>query len=154
MRPAVPTREQWGDGVKNALLNVYPAGEGLLRHTDDLRFWTGWVLGFNLGSPTMMTFSLPVYRNENSSSSAVDPVDVWLPRRSFYVLTGAARYQWQHEIKPRMADEVNGGTVVRGRRTSLTLRGIAPCWLPSPPPAAALIGEHQYTPDVGGRREE
>ena len=142
-REFMPSRREWGDdespssssewgaGPKNALLNRYEAGEGLLPHTDDHRFWTGYVLGYSLGSGVTMTFT-PVARLAGGESD----VHVYLPQRSAYVLTDAARWQWRHGIRAATSDVVDGVTVPRGPRTSLTLRGINPAW--KPPPAEPI----------------
>jgi alkylated DNA repair dioxygenase AlkB len=46
-----------------------------------------------------------------------------LDRRSLVVMTGDARYKWQHEIPARLK-ELNG--FVRGRRISVTFRKVTP----------------------------
>jgi len=100
-----------------------------LRHIDDMHFWTGFVLGISLGSGVTMTFSQPTF---DANGPSDESVDVWLPPRSCYVMTHAARYSWRHEIRAALFDTVDGVHVARGHRTSLTLRGIAPRWLPPP----------------------
>eukprot|EP00899_Mesostigma_viride_P012474 jgi/Mesvir1/21227/Mv06663-RA.1 len=53
-----------------------------------------------------------------------------LPPRSLLVLSGEARYRWQHYIPHRKADTINGVVVPRSpRRVSLTFRSIrkGPC---------------------------
>ena len=146
-REFMPTQEAWGTGVQNALLNEYEPGEGLARHTDDLRFWTSWVLGLSLNSGVTMTFSRPV--TTCLSTSLRESVDVWLPRRSCYVLSDDARYLWTHEIAASPVDVVDGVAVPRRHRTSLTLRSIAPCWMPDEQAAASC---EPATPAAAPRR--
>jgi alkylated DNA repair dioxygenase AlkB len=47
-----------------------------------------------------------------------------LPARSLLVLSGDARYGWQHGIAPRRSDRIDGQLVQRGRRVSLTFRQV------------------------------
>jgi hypothetical protein len=47
-----------------------------------------------------------------------------LPARSLLILTGEARYEWQHGIAPRRSDKIDGRMVPRGRRVSLTFRQV------------------------------
>jgi hypothetical protein len=106
------------------------------------------VLGLSLGSDVTMRFHPPSPLSYNSGgymmgdaaaevpSPQLAPVDVRLPQRSLYVLTGDARWKWRHEIVRAVADEVDGAMVPRRFRASVTLRGIAPRWLPSTTPAA------------------
>ena len=47
---------------------------------------------------------------------------VYLPPRSLVLISGAARYQWEHMITGRMSDTVNGEVLQRLLRVSLTLR--------------------------------
>ena len=102
------------------------------------------VLGLSLGSDVTMRFHPPSPLSYNSGgymtgdaaaeeapSPPLTPVDVRLPQRSLYVLTGDARWKWRHEIVRAVADEVDGVTVPRRFRASVTLRGISPRWLPS-----------------------
>jgi len=53
-----------------------------------------------------------------------EAVDVVLPRLSCAILSGPARYEWQHAIQPRQYDRVGGVRVRRNRRVSVTFRTI------------------------------
>ena len=48
--------------------------------------------------------------------------EVYLPGGSVYVLSGEARWEWEHGIKGRDRDKVDGRTVLRGVRVSCTFR--------------------------------
>jgi len=45
-----------------------------------------------------------------------------LEPRSLVILSGDARYRWQHAIPHRKTDRYNGQIFSRGRRLSLTFR--------------------------------
>ena len=47
---------------------------------------------------------------------------VYLPPRSLLLMSGSARYEWEHMIVGRMTDTVDGEVLRRERRVSLTLR--------------------------------
>ena len=49
-------------------------------------------------------------------------VSVFVPARSLWVITGEARYQWQHSIASRLTDVIEGEKRVRSRRVSITFR--------------------------------
>lgn len=51
-------------------------------------------------------------------------VDVWFPRRTAVVLTGAARYDWTHGIAPHTEDVWHGKTLRRKTRISMTWRRV------------------------------
>jgi len=48
--------------------------------------------------------------------------ELYLQERSLIVLSGAARYEWQHAIPARKSDVVKGFKIERQRRVSLTFR--------------------------------
>jgi alkylated DNA repair protein alkB family protein 8 len=52
-------------------------------------------------------------------------VEIRLPRRSVLILTGESRYLWDHEIKKKKTDRVDGKIVKRGVRTSITVRVVS-----------------------------
>lgn len=73
------------------LLNRYEKGAVIQPHLDK-PVWD-MVVGISLGARTVMRF-------RNSASHSGEPIDVTLPPRSLYVLRGAARHQYTHEIPP------------------------------------------------------
>ena len=113
--PKEVTLEQHPDHV---LVNEYTIGEGCMAHTDDVNFWTDWVMGLSLESGCTI-----ILRQGNKS------YPVYLPPRSIYVLTGDARYRYTHEIAPTRDDIVEGQLIPRTHRTSLTFRMIHPNFL-------------------------
>jgi alkylated DNA repair dioxygenase AlkB len=58
-------------------------------------------------------------------ANRTNAISIWLEPRSLLVLTGEARHEWTHAIRPRLADVVNGAKIPRQRRLSLTLRTLA-----------------------------
>jgi alkylated DNA repair dioxygenase AlkB len=64
-------------------LNQYLPGQGIAAHLDDTRRFGSYVLAVSLGSDITMTFH---------NSRTAESVEVRVPRRSAYVLTGDARY--------------------------------------------------------------
>ena len=52
---------------------------------------------------------------------------VYLPARSLLIMSGPARYEWQHYIPHRKSDRVCGISIPRAhRRVSLTFRQVSP----------------------------
>lgn len=43
---------------------------------------------------------------------------------SLVLLSGEARYNWQHAIAPRKTDNYDGNVLARNRRLSLTFRSV------------------------------
>ncbi|MFC5728194.1 MULTISPECIES: alpha-ketoglutarate-dependent dioxygenase AlkB [Nocardioides] len=75
------------------LVTEYRAGSGIGWHKDALVFGHV-VLGVSLGSDAVMRFQRRAVGGERRVHE--EP----LPQRSAYVLTGAARWVWQHSIPP------------------------------------------------------
>lgn len=73
------------------LVTEYPPGAGIGWHRDAPQF--GIVAGVSLGSPCRMRFRTGKPHSRRT-------VNVELPARSIYLLTGAARNDWQHMIPP------------------------------------------------------
>ncbi len=85
-------------------VNLYPPGAGIPSHVDAHMAFHGVILSVSLGSEAIMEF-------RPSPSSADGPPDqlvvsVPLPPRSLLVLSGAARYSWEHAIPQRKTDVV------------------------------------------------
>ena len=94
-----------------ALVNEYMPGQGISAHKDYEPF--DEVASLSLASGCLMEFAK---RGQNKS--------IWLEPRSLIVLTGPARHEWTHAIRPRLSDVVHGAKIPRERRLSLTLRTI------------------------------
>jgi len=95
-----------------AIVNEYMAGQGISAHSDSLAFG-GVVASLSLGSGCVMDFS----NGERKELLYLEP-------QSLVVLSGDARYQWQHAIAARKSDKICGVNVKRGRRVSVTFRTV------------------------------
>jgi alkylated DNA repair protein alkB family protein 8 len=100
-------------------MNRYQPGDGIAYHCDRHSSFDSPVLIFSLGSSIVMDF-------RSTNSQVVSAV---LPPRSLLVIDGEARYGWEHVIRPRKVDLIDGKIVVRQDRWSLTFRNIRtnPC---------------------------
>lgn len=74
------------------------------------------ILGLSLSAGTTMTLVLPRTR---SGTGKIIKHDVYLPRRSLYIMSGPALYVWHHGIFPGKTE---------GVRYSLTFRRASPGW--------------------------
>lgn len=97
-----------------ALVNEYLPGQGISAHKDYDPF--DEVASLSLASGCLMEFARLKERTVKT---------IWLAPRSLIVLSGVARHQWTHAIRPRLHDVVEGEKRPRQRRLSLTLRTIA-----------------------------
>jgi alkylated DNA repair dioxygenase AlkB len=91
----------------------YAPGQGIFNHVDADVFSD--VIVISLLSPCVMDFS-------DSQSDAT--ASLLLEPRSALVLSGDARYRWQHGIAARASDAWNGEIIERARRVSLTFRNV------------------------------
>ena len=98
----------------HVLANTYPVGDGCGRHIDDQSYWTDFVVGLSLGSGATIEFQRGVS----------PPLSVYLPQRSMYVLTGAARWEYTHAVTAAAFDDVEGVRLPRSERVSFTFRNI------------------------------
>jgi alkylated DNA repair dioxygenase AlkB len=73
------------------LVTEYPPGAGIGWHHDAPPF--GIIAGISLAADCSMRFRKGAVGNRETSA-------LELPRRSLYVLAGAARTEWQHSISP------------------------------------------------------
>ena len=93
-------------------INEYLPGQGIAGHVD---YHGGEVVSITLGTGCVMDF-------HKTDGSAV--ASMWLAPRSMVALKAEARSLWTHGIRSRKTDVVDGGSVARGRRVSVTLRCI------------------------------
>jgi alkylated DNA repair dioxygenase AlkB len=91
----------------------YAPGQGIFNHVDADVFSD--VVIISLVSPCVMDFF-------DSQSDAT--ASLLLEPRSALVLSGDARYRWQHGIAARATDTWNGEIIERARRVSLTFRNV------------------------------
>jgi alkylated DNA repair protein alkB family protein 8 len=105
-------------------ISIYPTGAGIPPHVDSHQAFGDTVYVFSLASAVMMEFR-PAQGTPDGSTSAKARAkyEIDLPPRSLLILTGDARYLWEHSIRARHTDLLPDGTVrERGPRLSLTLR--------------------------------
>ncbi|MCK6417541.1 MAG: alpha-ketoglutarate-dependent dioxygenase AlkB [Alphaproteobacteria bacterium] len=97
------------------IVNEYLPGQGISAHIDCVPCFADTIASLSLGSPCIMEFSNPRTGEKRS---------IVLEDRSLIVLSGPARYEWQHAIPSRKSDIINGIKTERARRVSLTFRNI------------------------------
>lgn len=97
------------------IVNEYMPGQGIAPHVDCEPCFGDRIASLSLGSDCVMDF---IHVHTGDKQSLV------LERRSIVLLTGEARYLWQHGIAARKADRRNGGLYKRSRRISLTFRNV------------------------------
>ena len=88
----------------NILEYLQEKGSNIAPHFDDFWIWGERILGLSLGSDTVMQFT---------REGDLRLIEVPLPRRSLYVMSGASRNEWMHGIESKD---------VKGRRLVVTLR--------------------------------
>lgn len=107
------------DRLDQLTVNEYGIGVGLSPHIDTHSAFTGAILSLSLAGPAVMQFRRDGQRRA-----------ICLPRRSLLVLSGEARYAWDHYIPHRRQDVIDGEAIERApRRVSLTFRQVRdkPC---------------------------
>lgn len=100
-------------------LNRYDPGGGIPFHVDTHSSFLSPLLILSLGSQTVMDFRI-------STGDKYTFYSVLLPRRSLVVMDGESRYAFEHCIRPRKMDLIDGLAIVRSERFSLTFRNIRP----------------------------
>jgi alkylated DNA repair dioxygenase AlkB len=94
------------------IVNNYLPGQGIGKHIDKEAF--GDVIGcFTVGGGTSITF------RDGDVSRAV-----YVQPNSLYIMSGASRHDWTHEIAAKKSDMVQGVKVPRQRRVSVTFRNV------------------------------
>jgi alkylated DNA repair dioxygenase AlkB len=101
--------------ARQIILNLYPPGEGISPHIDLPNRYADGIIGASLTGGTTMTF-------QNGEKR----YDAYMPGRTVYVMTGEARWEWNHGIEGRISDvvETKDGveTRLRSTRVSVTFR--------------------------------
>ncbi len=97
------------------IINDYQPGQGISAHIDCVPCFAVTIASLSLGSPCVMDFTQS--KTGEKSSLLLEP-------RSLLVLSGDARYAWQHAIAGRKTDRYNGQIIERTRRISLTFRKV------------------------------
>ena len=104
------------DLPEQMIVNEYLPGQGITPHTDKVHCFGKYIAAITLGSGIIMNFS--------PRSKRDDLVEVYVRPRSVYIMTGPARYDYLHSIQSREMDIVNGRTIRRKKRVSVTLRTV------------------------------
>lgn len=102
--------------LDQVIINEYLPGQGIAPHIDCMPCFEDTIVSLSLGSACVMNFTqlaVPTQR-----------YDQVLERGSAVVLQHAARFEWQHGIKPLKSDTINGQRILRQRRVSLTFRKV------------------------------
>ena len=98
---------------EQVIVNEYLPGQGIAPHIDCVPCFRDVIASLSLGSDVVMDFGRP---------DGSEKISHRLPARSLVVMTGPARYHWQHGIAKRKTDVVDGQKIIRQRRVSLTFR--------------------------------
>lgn len=105
----------YGGPPDQVIANEYLPGQGISAHVDCVPCFSNRIASLSLLSPCEM-----IFRNGKTG----EKLSTILEPRSLLILSGAARYEWTHEIPARKSDRVNGERQLRGRRISLTFRTV------------------------------
>lgn len=96
-----------------AILNEYQPGQGIAPHIDCQPCYGDTIVSISLLSGCVMTYS----RGDQT-------LPIWLAPRSAVIMQGEARQLWKHGIARVKNDLVDGHSIARGRRISITLRNM------------------------------
>eukprot|EP00842_Homolaphlyctis_polyrhiza_P004753 jgi/Hompol1/5279/HPOL_004302-RA len=119
-------------------INHYIPGGGIAPHTDRHSSFLSPIVIISLGSGLVMEFRKAIDRSSdaiiacqsdqptsrNNAEQAFVTHNVFLAPRSLVVLDKEARYCWEHAIRPRKMDLVDGKVIERRERFSLTFRNV------------------------------
>ncbi|KAH6563899.1 hypothetical protein BASA62_008255 [Batrachochytrium salamandrivorans] len=116
-------------------INHYLPGGGIAPHSDTHSSFKGPIIIVSIGSGVVMEFRQRIPKPPHAhleipeSSSVPDAtkihyttINIYLAPRSLLVMEKDARLGWQHAIRPRKMDLVDGKVCERGERWSLTFR--------------------------------
>ncbi|KAL4488885.1 hypothetical protein ABPG72_005672 [Tetrahymena utriculariae] len=93
------------------IINEYLPGQGINPHIDKTDIFGETIFSISLGSGCIMKLTC----DETE-------IDIYLKRRSILILEDKARYNFKHSIPSRKSDKINGKTIQRSTRVSLTFR--------------------------------
>jgi alkylated DNA repair dioxygenase AlkB len=97
------------------IINEYQPGQGIASHIDCVPCFEESIASISLGSPCVIDFT---------HSKTNEKIPLLLEPHSLFVLSGDARYVWKHGIAGRKSDKMNGSTIPRSRRVSMTFRNV------------------------------
>lgn len=130
LKPLLPPTEP--DPPDQVCLQYYPPGSGIPPHCDTHAAFER-LYALSLGAPVIMEFRRPIEVHSDKGVAATvrqwEKRDVDLLPRSMVQMEGDSRYHWQHGIKKRKSDTVDGQRRLRQDRWSITYR-----WLRKPAP--------------------
>jgi alkylated DNA repair dioxygenase AlkB/SAM-dependent methyltransferase len=100
-------------------VNQYFPGEGIGSHVDTPSAFSDGLISISLNGGITMEF-----RQVGNGDEASVKKLVYLPPRSLLLMSGDARYNWEHMIVSRMTDTHDNVVLPRQLRVSLTLRTV------------------------------
>lgn len=107
------------EGTPNQMIvNEYLPGQGISRHIDCEPCFGEYIASLSLGSQTIMDFHN--ISDKNYKESHIQ--NLLLNRRSLLLLSGHARYDWEHAIRKTKSFVYNRNRIKKSRRISLTFR--------------------------------
>ncbi|PON65699.1 Alpha-ketoglutarate-dependent dioxygenase AlkB-like [Parasponia andersonii] len=117
-----PSDLLWREPLFDQLIvNLYHPGEGICAHVDLMRFEDGIAI-VSLESPCVMHFS-QVEETTGESTANTKKIPVYLTPGSLILMSGEARYMWNHEINRKPGfQQWKGQELQQSRRISITLR--------------------------------
>mmetsp|Transcript_5582 Transcript_5582/g.7068 ORF Transcript_5582/g.7068 Transcript_5582/m.7068 type:complete len:341 (+) Transcript_5582:95-1117(+) len=121
VRDALNNRFEWKSD--QATVNEYVRGEGIAKHIDTHSAFEDGIASVSVGSDC-------VFRFAPGDDDAEDKViEVVIPKRSVFIMTGDSRYYFTHQMPQRNSDKIDNKIVYRGTRYSITFRQIknTPC---------------------------
>ena len=128
--------------INQLTVNFYEPGEGIGSHVDTPSAFSDGLISISLHGGLVMEFC------KQGSDGKIKKL-VYLPPRSLVLMSGPARFEWEHMIVTRMTDTVDGKVVPRVFRVSLTLR-TAIDFSGNPMP---LVSSREFPPVWGGDKE-
>ena len=99
------------DRIMHLIINEYLPGQGISAHIDCEPCFDDCIVSISLGW---------AYEMEFQHAATTSTSTLMLAPGSLLVLSGLARYEWTHQIRPRLKDH----GVSRRRRVSLTFRKV------------------------------
>jgi len=129
------TSQNLGQYFDQLTINEYQPGSGIPPHTDSHAPFEEPLISISLFSDIVILFRNPLTSEE---------INVLIPARSAFVMTGESRYLWTHAINTRKIDRTESGLSFRRRRVSLTYRKSRPkpcCECPYPKQCDYVLGK-------------
>jgi alkylated DNA repair dioxygenase AlkB len=110
--------------INQLTVNQYKPGEGIGSHVDTPSAFGDGLISISLNSGIVMEFRQVTNEKKEQSGDDTGTIKklVYLPPRSLLLMSGPARYEWEHQIVTRRTDTHQGVVLPRGLRISLTMR--------------------------------